>query len=231
MTEISEKTIKIIEEKKITPTPRWRFLLKNYVIWAFFAASIIIGALAITTIIFILTDSDWDVYKYLDRTLFEHIFVSIPYVWFAVLALFVIVAHYNYKQTRSGYRYGTFFAVGGSVILSLALGIILFFAGLDSEIHEFFSRQIPFYETIIYSKKDVWTNAERGLLAGEITDVKSQDEFTLRDLDGNIWQIKGKNLVWFGPSLPQKNVEIKLIGKIVNDSVFSPEVVRPWNDH
>ena len=87
MSTVSKKVLKTIEEKKITPKPRWHFVLKNYVFWFFLAITTFIGALAVTAVLFMLLDYDWDVFEYLDRGLFEHIFISIPYFWLAVLFL------------------------------------------------------------------------------------------------------------------------------------------------
>lgn len=230
MSELSDKTLKTLKERKITPEPCWHFIVKNYALWSLFLVSIIIGALAVTTIIFMLTDHDWDVYKYLDRSFFEHVFALLPYFWIAVFSLFIVIADYSLKNTYRGYRCGTLSVVGGSILLSALLGILLFMGGIDSEIHQIFSRQVPFYNSLVYVKEDVWTNAEKGLLGGELVNIENFNDFTLQDLNGKIWQIKGENLLWPYSSLPQKGEKVKLIGQVGGSNIFFAKIVRPWND-
>jgi hypothetical protein len=231
--DISKKTLKTIEEKKITPQARWHFLLKDYLLWFFFISSVILGAMAVSAIIFMFTSCDWDVYEYLDRSLFEHIFVSMPYVWLSVLFILILVAYYNFKYTKRGYRYEIYKVVLVSILISVILGIILFFGGVGGAIHEKFSREMPFYNTLIYDKYDVWDNPQKGLLSGEIINLEDENEFLLRDFKGNIWQIEKKESLHcldrcFNESLMKVGAQIKLIGKIGEDNIFFVESIRPW---
>lgn len=211
MTDFSEETLKIIEEKGIKPKAKWQFLLKDYVVWFLFIASIVTGALAVATIIFILTDHDWEAYRYLDRSLFEHIFISIPYFWLAIFSLFIFAAYHNLKHTRGGYRYEIIIVVGASIFLSAILGITFFASGLDSEVHDIFSAQVPFYDSFVYTREDIWRATDKGLLGGQIISIKDQNDFMLRDFNGKVWQIQGQNLVW-PVATPTKGIKIKLIG-------------------
>ncbi|MDD2696992.1 MAG: hypothetical protein PHE52_02450 [Candidatus Pacebacteria bacterium] len=231
--DISQKTLKTIEEKKITPEPRWHFLLKDYSLWFFFVFSVILGAMAVSAVLFMLTDSDWDVYEYLDRTLFEHVFVSMPYLWISILLFLLFIAYYNFEHTRRGYKYEIYKIIWGSVLISIVLGILLFFGGLGETIHGIFSRQVPFYNNIVYDKNDVWDNPQKGLLSGEIMSIENENEFLLRDFRGNVWQIRKEESLQcldrcFDESLVQTGMQIKLIGQIGTDSVFFVKAIRPW---
>ncbi len=125
--DISEKTFKKIEEENITPKARWRFLLKDYSIWLFFAIAVAVGAIAVSTIIFMLTTNDWDIYERLGRSFFEHIFFSMPYFWILIFLVFILVAYNDFKYTRLGYRYEMRLIILGSVAMSLFLGLVIFF--------------------------------------------------------------------------------------------------------
>ena len=228
MSNISEKTLKKIEEKNITPKPRWHFLLKNYFIWLLFFFSIIIGALAVSVMVFIEIEYDWDIYKFLGRSLFSHIFFSLPYLWAAVLLLFIFVAYYNFRNTTKGYRYNVFFLLGGSIFLSLILGLVFFECGLGAGIHKLFSEQIPFYNSCVCDKSDVWNNPEKGLLGGEIIDIKSQNDFSLQDLNGDMWHIKTECDKVSDCCFLQKGERVELIGQELKDNIFIAKFIRPW---
>lgn len=227
---VSEKTLKTIEEKKITPEPRWHFSLRDYFFWFLFFVSIIVGSLATSAILFMLFSNDWDVYEYLDRSLFEHIFISMPYLWISILVLFIFAAYYNFKYTRRGYRYEIYIIVFGSVLISIAAGSVLFYSGLGEGIHEIFMEQVPFYNNLVYDKEDVWDNPRKGLLAGEMTDIEDQDDFILRDFNGKIWLIKRGDPLCCDPALIRRGKEVELIGRMEDDNIFFVNSMRPWHN-
>lgn len=228
MSEISDKILKIIETEKITPKPRWNFLFKNYIIWIFFIFFIVSSALAVSTILFILTTQDWDVYDYLGRSFLPHVFISIPHFWILVLILLILVAYYDFIHTKYGYRYAVSRILLGSIVGGLILGTALFFCGIDSEIHEALSRNVPFYNNLIYYKEDIWDKPEKGLLSGEVVDMKNKNEFILRDFKGGTWQITGDDIIWPNNIIPLEGVEIKLIGRYRMDHLFYGNTVRCW---
>ena len=231
MSLISEKTIKEIQEQKITPRPRWQFLLKNYMVEAFFALTVFFGALAVTAIIFMLFDHDWDVFEYLDRSLLEHIFASLPYFWLVVLAMFAAVAYYNFRQTRQGYQYETYKIFLINIALSVVIGSAFYVGGLGKEIHEFFASRIPFYENFVYNKKDIWIFPEKGLLSGEIIEVLGEGDYNLKDCCGKIWRIHDGKLEWHGYPEIQPGLKVKLIGRQIGCCTFEAEAIRLWERH
>ncbi len=231
--DIEEKTLKTIEDKKITPQPRWHFMLKDYTLRLIFVFSVTFGAMAVSAILFMISDHDWDVYEYLDRSLFEHIFISMPYLWIFALSFLLLIAYYNFEHTRQGYRYEIYKVILGSVFISVVLGAVLFWAGLGKVIHETFSKQVPFYNDLVYDRYDVWDNPQKGLLGGEIINIKDENDFSLRDFRGNIWQIKKKeNLLCldrcFNESLMRLGSQIKLIGEPDGGNIFFVKEIRPW---
>ena len=228
MPNISDEVLKVIEKKQIIPKPRWLFLLKNYIIWIFFTIFLIFGSLAVSTILFIITTHDWDIYDYLDRSFLKHVFISIPHFWIVIFAVLILLAYYSFAHTKYGYREAISRVFLGSIIGSLILGTALFFCGVNSQVHEIFSKNIPFYDDLIYCKEDIWDKPERGLLSGEVVDIKNKNEFILRDFKGNTWQIIGDNIMWPVNIVPQKGIEIKIIGQQQRDNIFYGNTVRRW---
>ena len=227
--EFSKNVENEINKKQLIPTPRWHFLLKNYVIWLFALLATLLGSLAVSTIIFILTDHDWDIFRYLDRSLFEHIFISIPYIWLIILILLVSIVQYNVIHTKRGYRYKTSLVLIGSILLSIIFGGALFSLGINSEIHELFIEQVPLYRSAVYTKENIWIFPEKGLLSGTITAI-NEDKFTLLDLNKKIWTITTTDdTKWENNLTPRIGEKIKLIGAQNDVDEFSAFIIRPWN--
>jgi ABC-type dipeptide/oligopeptide/nickel transport system permease component len=121
--DVAEKTLKKIEEEHIKPEPRWHFILKDCSLWVAFIGSIFIGAIAISASIFMLTDQDWNVYRVLDRSLFKHILISLPYLWIIILLILMLLAYYNFKSTKGGYRYEMHTVVLCSILKTLGFWV------------------------------------------------------------------------------------------------------------
>jgi len=90
---ISQKVLEAIKNQKIVPKPKWTFLLKENLMWAFGIASLIVGGLAFAVIIHMVRNNDWDVYQDISGGLLQFILLTLPYFWIVFLALFIFIAH------------------------------------------------------------------------------------------------------------------------------------------
>ena len=229
MSDLTDKVFKTIEKEKITPESHWHFLLKSFLIWLLLTILLIIGAMSISTSIFMLARRDWDVYQYLNESFAQYLFISIPYIWLAVFVLFAAGAYFTFKKTPRGYRFGTLFTAAASIFLSIGLGLAFFLAGLESQVHETLSGQMPYYDSLVNDPDDVWHNPERGLLGGEIVKVSGPDDFAVMDIDDDVWLVRGEHLVWFDPTMPKEGVRVKMIGRLGGSGIFIARIVKPWD--
>jgi hypothetical protein len=221
MSSILEKVTKNIEEKKINPRPRYYFLFKNYGLLVLFTLSILCGATIASTILFMFVDYDYNA--------FQDFIISLPYFWIVFLSIFIISAYYNFRNTSTGYRHEIYKIILISLLLSLAIGIVFFLMGLDSEVDELFSQKVPFYENFIYNKDDVYNSPEKGLLSGRVVDLIGMDKFILKDFNGKIWQIGGSDLEDCNFLKIQNNLELRLIGEQTGENTFDAKIIRLWN--
>lgn len=231
MDDLSQKIIEKIAEEKMTPRPRWRFLLWNYAIWALFSLAVIIGSAAVTTIIAVTTKHDWGAYQYLNRSFLSHLAVSLPYLWFIILALFTAAAFYNFKKTRGGYRVSPYLVVLSSILFSILLGGILFIMGFGTEFHEFLSEKVPQYDQLIYTNEDIWSNTERGFLIGRLvaSDTKSGN-LTVRDFNGQTWDVLlGTSSEIEGTTSLSVGEKLLISGRKAEGTAFLAGEIRPWS--
>jgi len=168
MNDSSKNTLEKIKESKIKPKPRWQFHLEQFGIWAFATLSVIIGAKAFAVIIFRLVNNDWEVRKHLGRSLLDHTLLTLPYLWIMVMALFVLLAYYNARHTKKGYRYSVYGIVIGTVLASLFLGGALYSTGFGYEIDFLFSENLPGYQNVMPNRGEFWSQPAAGFLSGEV---------------------------------------------------------------
>jgi len=227
-----DKVLSKIKEEKIEPKPRWRFLLKNYCIWATFAISVIAGALAFCVILDILSDNDWDVYQYAIENPTERIFLSLPFLWILFLALFSVAAYYNCKNTRCGYRHETYYVVGLSVLGSAAVGLILQLNfGMGEKMEALVAENLPCYRKIYTrcNSRTIWLQPDKGLLGGEIVSISDPDSFDLKDFGGLLWVVrKEKNALVRGGKPLFEEEDVRIIGEREGDRIFRAVEIRPW---
>ncbi|EKE21177.1 MAG: hypothetical protein ACD_7C00318G0001 [uncultured bacterium] len=229
MNDRADKILKNIEAKKIKPAPKWKFLLKDYLVWSLFGLSTFVGALATGVIIFICNDNDWDIYNYLGKSFWSYGLILIPYFWIIILALLGSLAYFNYQHTRRGYLLNPYLVIAGSILASIFLGWLLFSSGISERMDKFFAGNIPYYQGMEANKQIFWSNPEKGLLSGEIDKIKNRDNFTLRDFRGKQWEIIGNNIIWKEGADMRMNERVKIIGKIGKEkNVFRAKEVRPW---
>jgi hypothetical protein len=230
MSDLVKKTLEAIRQKHITPTPRWQFLLKDYLVWAGAGIMLVLGSLAVPVIIHMLVTNDWDVYEYLNGSLGQFVLLTLPYFWIVCLTLFVALAYYNIRHTKSGYRFHMLYVSIGSIAVSLLFGAALYGAGLGQIIDQTLADHVPFYEQIARPRRLLWMQDDHGLLAGTVTGIVDDAHFILIDFRNKNWEVTYQAPAMYQP-LPflQDGIRIRAIGRRVDDTHFKAHMLAPFN--
>jgi len=230
MSDLIKKTLAAIKQQDITPTPRWQFLLKDYLVWTGAGITLALGSLAVPVIIHMLVANDWDVYVYLNGSLGQFILLTLPYFWMIFLLLFIALAYYNIRHTKGGYRYGMLYISIGSIAVSFVLGAALYGAGLGQVIDETLAQNVPFYEEWARPRHWLWLQNKHGLLAGTIVEIRDDTHFNLMDFRNKNWEVSYRMPVMHQP-LPfmQNGIRIRAIGRRVDDTHFDARLLAPFN--
>jgi len=220
MTSVSEKVLKNIEKNHITPRPKWVFGLQNSVLWFLSVLLLLIGGLASSVVIYMIKDNDWGIYNNIDNSLFSFILLVFPYFWVVVLLGLIILANYNLKSTKKGYKY-RLCTIGIFVLfISVLMGGILHMIGVGKMIDESFADRMPMYGQFVNKinhDNRMWMKPDQGLLAGMIISVDDENNFKVSDFNDDVWRIKGdKQTVFLGFDLGT-NRGVKIVGEEVTD--------------
>ena len=227
MSHVSKSIISKIKKEKIKPTPKWVFLLKRSVVWGLFGLSVLFGSIAISIIFFQYRDAGWDVYSQMDDGLMEFILLALPYFWIILMVGFVALACYNFRHTKTGYKYNVFAIIGLSLLTSLILGSVLYASGFSEKIENVF-RQIPNYERLHIGKRILWQRPGRGFLAGTIVQIEGKKVLILQDFKQQSWWVditKARS----GPNfVPVVQMKVKMAGEKISAGNFRAEFIGPW---
>ncbi len=222
---LAEKVIKTIENKNIKPRPKWEFVLKNYLIWTLAALALIVGSLAFAVIIYLIRNSDWDLYRQISNGWLEFVILTLPYFWLLVFIFLTLLAYYDFKHTKRGYKYRFHLIVMVTLIISLLGGIVFYNSGWAAYIDNVFEEKIPVYRQLTAHRYRIWQRPESGFLAGQIKKIINAHSFTLKDLNGKLWTIT----YYKKPAIMElkAGLKIKMIGKLTMPNKFEAAVIRP----
>jgi len=209
-TNISDKTLKLINQQQLKPIPKWEFIAKNWGLWLAFVSCLILLILGISVSWFGLVDN-----------------IITPYFWLFIAFVFLILSYLIFEKTKRAYRFSRWQIIIFISIVGLIIGGVLFKVGMASKIDRNLETNIPYYRQMVPIKMMVWSNPESGYLSGEIINI-NKNYFEIKDFDGKIWTVIGDPLVRNRVQMVVGE-EIKLIGNKVKDNTFKADEIRPWS--
>ncbi len=223
----SEKLIESIKQQDLKPVPKWQFSLKNSLLWAGFLLAVVLGALAFSVILFAIQQTDFNVLTHLSHSGLEMFLGLLPFVWIAILILFLGLAFFSISHSKKGYKFTAAKLVAYSAAFSILLGTLFFIGGGARQLEQAFAIHISLYESVQEKKAKLWSMPEDGYLSGQIEKV--EPEFiVLSGFDKKQWKILYEDA--FIPPVVRLEIgeAIKLIGKMTGDGEFTAEEIRPW---
>lgn len=230
---IAKRVLDRIDAEHLRPRPRWTCLFRNYFFWALGAAAVSIGAFASSAMIFEVQNADWQ-YAFITHKDGLSFFIdAAPFIWIAILAVFIGIGYLNVRRTNHGYRYPLPVIAIGAVLASIALGSVLYEWGFGSIIEEAAGTSLPFYRSITEEQHAWWLEPGKGLLAGTVMksapDVSS---FDLKDFEGKVWHVEASDLSAHAISTVAHGGTVRVIGLPAPDgSAFHACFVLPWETY
>jgi len=225
--EITSQVLEKIKKEDIRPEAKWKFLLKDYFVWGLFVSSIIIGALAVAVIIFGIKISDWDMYDRLAGGPIKFLIMTLSYFWLLIFVAFILVAYYNLKHTKKGYKYSIFTVISISLLATLLLGGFTYSVGLGEKLENNLVKRAHFYKGVEHKRQKMWNRAEEGFLSGRILEVR-EGGFDLEDVKRARWQILTEKADIMPMVILKDGNRIRIWGEKVNSSTFKAHKIIPW---
>ena len=86
--DFNQNILEKIKAEKISPKPKWQFLLKNSLIWTLGAFSLILGAISTSLVFYMMTGEDSGIGR--GPNVLEALFFVIPFFWIICLTIFAV---------------------------------------------------------------------------------------------------------------------------------------------
>lgn len=229
MMSVKDKVLETIEEKEISPKPKWAFQARTVFLWTSVGLSVVTGGLAISVVVYLSVNGDWDVIARLpDRATF--VIFTLPYAWALATALALVAAHFQYRRTKDAYRHRYGMTVLALLIATCVLGAIFYNTGVG-QLFEARLHNVPGYARIANPRASMWNMAKEGRLAGEVLELTGEMEIKLLDHTHKIWvvYITDETEMPVGILLPGRRVRV--LGEYVGPMEFRASGVLPWLPH
>ncbi len=228
MNKFSDNLLEKIQEEQIEPKSKWSFIAKDGFIWGLGIASLILGAVALSVMTSILRNTDLSFAESLGHSLPKFLFLVLPYLWIVLLGVFLVVAHHQVRKTKSGYKYKLPVVLlalfGGSILL----GGFLYQVGIGQALDERFVEKSPMYRQIANRKVNLLTNPEKGVLAGRVIEVASE-ELLLEDIKKKTWRVDVTKAVLPQDRTIPEGAMIKMTGQLEGEAFIADRIspLRP----
>jgi len=219
--------IQKIKQQALKPKPRWQFLLKDYFVWAVGITAVLIGGFAVAVILHMLVNSGWSIYQNMSGDLTKFVLATLPYFWLIFLGLFILVANYNIKHTKKGYRLSIVKLTLIIIVVSLIFGSFFYSIGLGQYLDYSLTDRMPFYRSLLRHRTDLWLKPEQGFLAGIITEIDSKYNFQLLDIDRMLWEVKADKNALMKQFNLEPGLHIKMIGEVTSPHEFEALRIMP----
>lgn len=228
MSEITKKIMKKVTEGAVTKIPKWRFVLKRTFVWGSLFVAIVLGAFAVSMVVFQVVMVDWDLLPRVAPRAGFGLFRLVPYFWLLVAVLLFVFVYFDFRNTRKGHRYSGGVVIGASLLVAFVLGLCMYFVNA-SEMAEDMFRKMPFYDDMHMGREMMWNAPDVGVLAGTVVAIEKGKVIVLEDMMEHVWDVGIENAkIGKGPKSRELVVgdNVKAIGKMIAPGKFEADEIR-----
>ncbi|MCX6781719.1 MAG: hypothetical protein NTW66_01155 [Candidatus Magasanikbacteria bacterium] len=223
--ELSQQVLEKIEKENMHPSSRYAVFLKRSIFWSLTATALVVGSIAVSITFFSIANAEWDLWSRATGSVWKYVFFIFPYFWLLIFVGFILLAHYNLRHTKYGYRFTLSKVIIIYVVSTVVLGGVFYRLGLGHMIEESIADSTSFYHHL-QGDRMMWVMPDQGLLGGKVEGIDDLYNFILTDQDGRRWQVAVSGTI--GVEYTVLGAKIKIIGERFGTSSFRAVEIRSW---
>jgi len=229
MKDLSDKIIRSIENRAVRPVPHWQYTTKKILFWGVVFLLVLFGALALALAIYLFQSIDWNMYSVLGYgNMYVFMLTAFPYGFILLLSAFLILACYFYRRTPKGHKINLPTLATVLIVFGLVVAFAFHIVGINREAY-FQLARMPFYHQMMFTKETEWSQPDRGLLWGEVSNVGGSN-FSLRDISGKDWNVTYDNNTSFDSNIyAAQGQDVKIVGQKNGVNTFQAKQVQKWD--
>lgn len=227
-TTLEKQILEKIKQEHLSPTPKSYFYVRNVAVWILLAVFVVALSLGFAMTMFMIRGTDFGLFEKLGLSAGEKVVYSIPFFWIAASIALAIAAFINFRNTRRGYKMSARQFVSIAVLIALAFGFIMYSLDIAKYVDKAASENFPLYNSVVPLNTNTWFDPSHGLLSGAVRDRESESDFNLRDANGVLWHVVGKNIKVEDGFVWASGDRIKIIGIQTGLDEFLAIEILPW---
>jgi hypothetical protein len=202
------------------------------VVWLLWFVSVLVGALAIGVMLFLLKYRQYALYEATHDNFITFAIAAVPYLWIITFTLLAVLAIYNLRHTKRGYRYPLWTLILSSIALSVVGGSIMHLGGQGYVLDRYLGEQLSMYTSQVKHEKKLWQQPADGRLLGQavLATVAPTSTIIFEDSLGGRWRVEIADLSDGELQLLNSKELVRMFGQPLNLSakVFHACGVFPW---
>lgn len=206
-----------IETKNVCPKSRWFFGCRECLFWTLWFMSVFVGALAVAVCYYVLDHGQFFLHEATHANFVTFLFETLPYLWIVVFGTMLLIAIYNIKYTKRGYKYPLWQIVLSSIALSLIGGSALNALGFGYKVDATLGKNMPQYMSQEKLERKLWLSPENGRLLGRQLESTNEPMHMVifEDVTGNRWAMITEELHERDRELLNSQGNVRVIGEAV----------------
>ncbi|MBU0750304.1 hypothetical protein KKH15_02185 [Patescibacteria group bacterium] len=183
-TTIADKVLEKIETTE--PHSKEYFMLRTIGMWSLASASIVVGGLAISSILFRTMNAGMVMRPGIPPL--PTVVALIPFLWIVLVTVFGYFAYKEIRATPKGYKYEWHTLLISVLLASCVFGIAFYVTGAGFMLDRFAGKYVPFHPGLEQIQHDRWLQPERGFLEGVLGE-DTETGIRITDSDDVMWEV------------------------------------------
>lgn len=229
---LKESVLRRIHDENICPKGKWVFLCNNGALWVLWTLTVVVGAVAFSEAIYVSMHSGIEFYDVTHTGLMEFVFETLPFVWLLTFLGVVVLAQYNMRNTKRGYRYAFWQVIGSSVVFTIFGGLVLHASGVSTVVDHMMESNMPGYMSVDARQEYMWDHPEAGRITGMFLEQDIQNGVVrFLDTTDREWVVLTHELPPHDLELLLSGNRVRLLGEAATDTEpynFYTCGVLPW---
>lgn len=223
MKSLSHKILSKIRKEHITPKPKWYFVLIHTLLWSAVIISIVLGGLAFSIILRNFSTEDWIIARHFAGGHIRSFFVVLPYLWFILVILVLLLAKQLLTHTKKGYKIRPHLLTGATIALSFMMGALFYATNWDISLEHGLRSYFKPYEKFQEYRERRWVAPAKGVLAGTISQIDSENHMMVIDFHDQQWTIDTSETVYRNDFEPNIDDRVRMMGESQEEHQFKAE--------
>ncbi len=173
-----------IESESVSPIPRWHFTVKRAAYWLMFGLALLVGAQAVSLLIFHLSDGPFGLLR--EVTFFRPglWLRSIPLIWLGAVVVSTLLGVWGLHTTPRGYRFPWWQLTLINLTLSGLLGVTLWGMGVAQWADDRLEATSSQYQSVSRQLRQLSRDRDVQVLEGTLTESPDPTVFSLQSGTG-----------------------------------------------